>query len=164
MAAPKGNNFNPAGRPRKDIDWTQFEKLCSFQCTQVEIASFFNMHIDTLRIHVKQNYSEDYTDVYKKYSESGKCSLRRIQFRLAHKSASMAIWLGKQWLGQRDISKDEIKDLKQEILDAIRESETRDRIEEAPRLQLENQQPILYQGRSREEGEVPNELGSEGIV
>lgn len=29
-------------------------------------------------------------------------SLRRLQFKHAEKSASMAIWLGKQYLGQRD--------------------------------------------------------------
>ena len=29
-------------------------------------------------------------------------SLRRNQFRLSEKSAAMAIWLGKQYLGQRD--------------------------------------------------------------
>ena len=28
--------------------------------------------------------------------------MRRALFRLAEKSASMAIWLGKQWLGQKD--------------------------------------------------------------
>ena len=30
-------------------------------------------------------------------------SLRRYQFQLAQKNTAMAIWLGKQYLGQRDI-------------------------------------------------------------
>jgi hypothetical protein len=29
-------------------------------------------------------------------------SLRRYQFDLAENNATMAIWLGKQWLGQKD--------------------------------------------------------------
>lgn len=33
----------------------------------------------------------------------GKISLRRSQFQLAEKNASMAIWLGKQYLGQKDV-------------------------------------------------------------
>lgn len=32
----------------------------------------------------------------------GKISLRRHQMRLAEKNATMAIWLGKQYLGQTD--------------------------------------------------------------
>ena len=34
--------------------------------------------------------------------EKGKISLRRYQWELAKKNATMAIWLGKQFLGQRD--------------------------------------------------------------
>lgn len=30
-------------------------------------------------------------------------ALRRAQWRLAERNAAMAIWLGKQYLGQRDI-------------------------------------------------------------
>ena len=40
--------------------------------------------------------------------ENGKVSLRRMQFLQARKSAAMAIWLGKQYLGQRDHDKIEI--------------------------------------------------------
>ena len=35
---------------------------------------------------------------------TGKASLRRTQFRMAETSAAMAIWLGKQYLGQKDKS------------------------------------------------------------
>ena len=31
-------------------------------------------------------------------------SLRRSQFRLAENNATMAIWLGKQYLGQKDVA------------------------------------------------------------
>ena len=40
-----------------------------------------------------------------------KFSLRRIQFNLAQKSAGMAIWLGKQYLGQKEPEKEMVVDL-----------------------------------------------------
>ena len=102
MAAPAGNNYNPNGRPKKSIDWALFEQLCAIQCTQSEIASVLKMHIDTLRDHVAEYYEEDFSSVYKKLSENGKMSLRRTQMKLAQKNTAMAIWLGKQYLGQKD--------------------------------------------------------------
>lgn len=109
MAAPKGNNFNPNGRPKKPIDWEEFEKLCGMQCTQSEMASWFHMLPATLSDRVEENYKEDYQTIYKRYSENGKASLRRTQYKLAQKSPAMAIFLGKQknWLGQSDESLDE---------------------------------------------------------
>jgi hypothetical protein len=91
-----------AGRPRKEINWTLFEDLCNLQCTQSEICSVLHIHDETLRFRVKDHYEEDYPVIYKRLSEGGKSSLRRLQFKLAHKNTSMAIFLGKQWLGQRD--------------------------------------------------------------
>lgn len=109
MPAPSNNNFNPEGRPKKEIDWNLFEQLCAIQCTQEEIASMLKVHADTLRDRAKQYYEEeDYSSIYKKFSETGKCSLRRNQFVLSKKNSAMAIWLGKIWLGQSD--KSEIAD------------------------------------------------------
>lgn len=90
------------GRPRKEIDRTQFEKLCSIQCTAEEIASFFDCSHDTIEAWCKREYKETFSVVHKKYSAGGKMSLRRYQFELAKKFPNMAIWLGKQYLGQRD--------------------------------------------------------------
>jgi hypothetical protein len=44
-----------------------------------------------------------FADTYKSKSQVGKSSLRRAQWKLAEKNASMAIWLGKQYLEQKDI-------------------------------------------------------------
>lgn len=93
---------NKGGRPKKEINWTLFEDLCNLQCTQSEICSVLHIHDETLRVRVKEQYGEDYQETYKRLSEGGKSSLRRLQFKLAHKNTSMAIFLGKQWLGQRD--------------------------------------------------------------
>ena len=92
----------PVGRPKIQIDKTQFEKLCGLQCTKDEIAGFFNCSEDTIKRYCKNTYKADFASVFKKYSANGKISLRRYQFKLAEKNASMAIWLGKQMLGQTD--------------------------------------------------------------
>lgn len=83
-------------RPKFQIDYEAVRKLSSIQCTQQEIASFLGCSTDTLQ------RDAEFCDIYKKGLENGKMSLRRIQFKHAEKNASMAIFLGKQYLGQRD--------------------------------------------------------------
>ena len=161
MSAPKGNKFNPNGRPQKPIDWTQFEQLCELQCTQSEIASFLKVHPNTLSDRVLEHYGEDYSTTYKKYAECGKCSLRRHQFVLSKKNASMAIWLGKQWLGQKDISKEELYDIGKELIDAVREIEgTRSGVSEISRSSLENKSLVFDQGFPRQENTIQSQLGT----
>jgi hypothetical protein len=104
-----------AHRPQNPIDWELFEKLCACLCTQSEIASMLNIHIDTLRDRAAEFYGDSYSNVYKKFSEDGKCSLRRNQFVLSQTNSSMAIWLGKIWLGQQD--PDKVNDLQRAQLD-----------------------------------------------
>ena len=91
-----------AGRPKKNFDKSQFESLCNLQCTLEEIAGFFKCNKDTINAWCKREYNDNFSEVFKKYSQNGKISLRRYQYKLAEKNASMAIWLGKQWLGQTD--------------------------------------------------------------
>ena len=90
------------GRPSIEIDVEEFEKLCNIQCTELEIAGFFNCSDDTINNWCKKQYGETFSEVFKKLSAPGKISLRRTQFRQASESVPMAIWLGKQYLGQTD--------------------------------------------------------------
>ncbi len=89
-------------RPRIIIDLDTFGKLCGLQCTLSEIASFFNCSEDTIERWCKRDLKISFADAYKKYSANGKISLRRWQFRMAETNVTMAIWLGKQYLGQTD--------------------------------------------------------------
>lgn len=100
----------PAGRPRKEIDEKEFRKLCAMQCTLEEIAGFFECCEDTIETWCKRTYKENFSDIYKKLSAGGKISLRRNQMKLSETNASMAIWLGKQYLGQKDVSEIEDKE------------------------------------------------------
>lgn len=89
-------------RPRIEIEKTEFEKLCGLLCTQEEIADWFDCSVDTLERWCKREYGVGFAESYKKYMGRGKIALRRYQMNLAKESAPMAIWLGKQILGQRD--------------------------------------------------------------
>jgi len=90
------------GRPKTEINAEAFEKLCYLQCTLSEIADFFKCSEDTIERWAKREYDATFAEVYKRYSVGGKISLRRWQFRIAEHNTTMAIWLGKQYLGQRD--------------------------------------------------------------
>ena len=92
----------PAGRPRINIDKNQFEKLCGIQCTQEEIAGFFSCSTDTIERWCEREYDQKFAEVFRQKRGLGRISLRRSQFRMAEHSASMAIWLGKQYLDQKD--------------------------------------------------------------
>lgn len=92
----------PGGRPRIEIDAGDFKKLCGMQCTLEEMAGFFSCSEDTVENWCKRELQLSFTEAYKKYSAGGKISLRRYQFKLAEHSPAMAIWLGKQYLGQSD--------------------------------------------------------------
>lgn len=89
-------------RPRKEIDQKQFENLCGLQCTLEEICGWFGVTDKTLNSWCKRTYKKGFSEIFREKRKLGNISLRRTQFRLAEKSASMAIWLGKQYLGQKD--------------------------------------------------------------
>nr|DAN50203.1 MAG TPA: DNA-packaging protein small subunit [Caudoviricetes sp.] len=95
-------------RPRKEIDKREFEKLCGYQSTQQEICWWFGVTDKTLNAWCKRTYHMSFSEVFAQKRGMGLISLRRMQFQLAEKSAAMAIFLGKQHLGQQDVQKQEI--------------------------------------------------------
>lgn len=89
-------------RPRKEIDKKNFESMCAYQCTQEEICAFLGVTDKTLSAWCKRTYGMRFSEVFRQKREMGKMSLRRKQWKLADTSASMAIFLGKNYLGQTD--------------------------------------------------------------
>lgn len=152
------------GRPPIQLDWEQFEKLCQLQCSSSEIASFMNIGQEALLNKVKLKYNESFTSVYKKFSETGKCSLRRNQFVLSRKNASMAIWLGKIWLGQVDQTEVEAKvaenKIRQAIISTLSGEDSRCTGPSQGQV-LEIKSPVLDQGQIRKPCEIQDELGTE---
>lgn len=95
-------------RPLKEINKDQFEKLCGLQCTKEEICGWFEITDKTLESWCKRTYKAGFSEVFGQKRGQGKISLRRAQWRLAEKSAAMAIWLGKNYLGQKEVPDDNV--------------------------------------------------------
>ena len=110
---------NKGGRPKKVINQAQFEAMCGIQCTEKEICDVLDVTDKTLTRWCKETYKLSFSEIYKKKSASGKMSLRRMQFKLAERNASMAIFLGKQYLGQRDIVENTNDDQMQKVNDLL---------------------------------------------
>ena len=89
-----------------NINKDQFENLCRLQCTEAEICGWFGVVDKTLVAWCRRTYGKTFQEVFQEKRQGGKISLRRTQWRLAEKSAAMSIWLGKQYLGQRDPDKE----------------------------------------------------------
>lgn len=101
-AKPTGNKN---GRPRKRIDWDVVVKLARILCTGEEIAAVVEVNYDTLNNHCKDKFGKSFSEWNKSNIDQGKASLRRMQFQTAAKgNCTMQIFLGKQYLGQRDKS------------------------------------------------------------
>lgn len=90
------------GRPKKEIKQQQFESLCAIQCTQEEICAVLDVDDKTLTNWCKKTYDMSFSEVFAQKRAGGKASLRRNQWRMSEKNPTMAIWLGKQYLGQSD--------------------------------------------------------------
>jgi hypothetical protein len=97
------------GRPKAEFDKKQFCKLIGLGCTAKEICWFFSTedgrpaNPDTLSKWCKrefdmtfEEYKKENGGVYRNYQ------LRLNQIKLSAKSAPMAIFLGKNYLGQKD--------------------------------------------------------------
>ena len=100
MAEEKKKNLG--GRPYKQIDQKTFENLCGIQCTKAEICAVLDCEDDTLESWCKRTYKCGFSEIFDKKRGIGRVSLRRAQFRMAEKNTAMAIFLGKNYLGQRD--------------------------------------------------------------
>lgn len=99
------------GRPKKKIDKSVFENLMKIQCTKEEICAVLMVSENTLLNWVKENYDgATFCAVFSSFKAVGRASLRRIQYDQAEKNPRMAIWLGKQYLGQRDTDRDKPQD------------------------------------------------------
>lgn len=108
------------GRKRIEIDKSAFEKLCAIFCTEEEIAGFFNCSVDTIERWCKRTYGVSFADIYKIKCAPGKISIRRYQFQQAEHSPAMAIFLGKNYLGQRDFNEEDYTDSLDNAIEKIK--------------------------------------------
>ena len=121
-----------AGRPRKEFDRKAFADLVGLGCSQEEVCWFFRdetgkaANVDTISRWCKRTFGQNFQEYFRENGGMAlKIKLRRNQFELSKKSAAMAIWLGKQYLGQRDNIEYEDKEAL-DRLDAILEMKRND--------------------------------------
>ncbi len=97
------------GRPLKEYDAKTFADLIGIGCGMDEVCWFFRdetgkpANIDTISRWCKRTFGKTFQE-YRR--ENGammlKIQLRQNQLNLSKHSAAMAIFLGKQYLGQSD--------------------------------------------------------------
>jgi hypothetical protein len=98
----RGGSRTGDGRKPVEIDLEQLEKLASLQCTDRELAAFFRC---TTRTIEKRRKEPAFKEALERGKALGQISVRRAQMRLLESgNATMGIWLGKQLLGQRDVT------------------------------------------------------------
>jgi|ERR1039458_4340681 hypothetical protein len=101
-----GGTRTGAGRKPVPIDLGELEKLCSLQCTDEEIAAWFGVSTRTIEQHRKQ---PKFAEVMTRGRAKGRISVRRAQMKLLEAgNGVMGVWLGKQLLGQRDVTPSEL--------------------------------------------------------
>ncbi len=84
-----------------NIRTKDIEKVARLQCTPREAAAFLGIRLHQFKSLLAKD--EGVQRAWERGQMMGKISLRRKQFRLAGSNASMAQFLGKQMLNQRDI-------------------------------------------------------------
>jgi hypothetical protein len=97
----RGGTRPGAGRKPAKIDLLELEKLCSMHASVEELADFFGVSTRTIENRRKQ---PKFGAAMARGRSKGKLSVRRAQMKLLEAgNATMAVWLGKQWLAQRDV-------------------------------------------------------------
>lgn len=117
------NNYGQKPTIYQDLDGDSIKKMCSIGCTKAEVASVLGVAQLTLDKYIKEEYGVSFTEFYKVYADGFKMSLRRMQYKSAlgekdpdgnkyivTPSIPMQIWLGKQYLDQKDKHEQTIED------------------------------------------------------
>lgn len=73
------------------------------QATRQEIAWFFGCSEKTIETWVRRTYGKKFQEIFQQKRTGGLISLRRAQFQSAmNGNVHMQIWLGKNYLEQKD--------------------------------------------------------------
>lgn len=107
-----GPDPGTGGRPKIEVNKDTVDKLCEIQCTQDEICNVLGVSMTVLHDRIREwtnDKSMTFVKYFKQKADSGKVSLRRRQWNLSIKNVAMAIFLGKQYLGQKDVKQVDAK-------------------------------------------------------
>lgn len=82
------------------INWDEFDKLCSYQCTQEEIAAFFSISVNTLERACERDRGMKLGELWAEKKKLGRVKLRKLQMDIIERggpgAATLAIYLDKK--------------------------------------------------------------------
>lgn len=129
--------------PPKKIIFEQVIYWINLQATQEEVAGSFRVSVETLNARLKEHFGMNFSELIKRVDGEAKLSLRRFQFKQAEKNSTMAIWLGKIWLGQKEDIVNELKDwMIHELRIGIKKLSEESTSQATCESKMETQQPI----------------------
>jgi hypothetical protein len=95
-----------AGRKAVRMDLGELEKLSSMQCTDEEVAAFFNVKVRT--IERRRQKQSAFAAAMERGRAKGRISVRRtLHAQAAQGNIAAAIFLAKNLLGYRDVRRNE---------------------------------------------------------
>jgi len=102
MPRGRGTYGKKVGRPKIELNLGELERLSRLNCTMPEISAYFDIPLRTLED--KFTNEPEVRKAIEKGRATGMLSLRRKQIQIMEdtNNSTMAIWLGKQMLGQTD--------------------------------------------------------------
>jgi hypothetical protein len=90
-----------AGRPRAVVNLELAEKLAYIHCSDVDIAWCLGVSLKTFQ---RRKKTPAFAEALGRGHAKGRSRIRQLQLDAAEKgNPTMLIWLGKQYLGQKDI-------------------------------------------------------------
>ena len=93
-------------RPKVKIDLAELEKLSGMQCTDEEVAAFFDVSTKTIE---RRRKNKRFREVMEHGKAKGRVSVRRNLFRLANGgNVAASIFLSKNLLGYKDYFNNEV--------------------------------------------------------
>jgi hypothetical protein len=90
-------------RPKTIIDWVKVNKYLQAQCDGTGIAGLLGISADTLYRACQEDHKMGFAEYSAQKKGEGKELLRAKQFSIAMEGdKTMLVWLGKQYLNQKD--------------------------------------------------------------
>lgn len=89
--------------PTNEAEFQILENLLKIQCSLEECAAYWSVDVKTIQNRIEEWYGMKFSQLAELKRNAGRISIRRVQYQKALKgNIPMLIWLGKQYLGQRD--------------------------------------------------------------
>ena len=149
------------GRPKIELNLGELERLSRLNCTMPEISAYFDIPLRTLED--KFTNEPEVRKAIEKGRATGMLSLRRKQIQIMEETnnSTMAIWLGKQMLGQTDRQeiRQDINIEERKVLDISKLSD-----DDLNTIERVLKHAVVESSESREDAKVPQIIHQGSMV